>query len=76
MPRRTRSKALGLCPSFGLRPKTLGHSPNQGRSPFPLVPALAGHSPRRTSGGEAATVNRIAFCARPYGNYFLGQSLK
>jgi hypothetical protein len=52
-PRRKGLTNVGLCPSFGLRPKTLGQSPYRGRSPLSLLQSTAGHSPRRTPDGKA-----------------------
>jgi hypothetical protein len=59
----------GLRPSFGLWPKPLGHSPDQGHSPFVRAVLTAGQSPRRTSGGEAVANGDLrgsaAYTARP-----------
>ena len=52
-PRRKGLTNVELCPSFGLWPKTLGHSPYRGRSPSSSVQSAAGHSPRRTPDGKA-----------------------
>ena len=53
MPRRTRFADVGLCPSFGLRPKDSRAEPVPWAKPMASLHSPAGHSPRRTPGGKA-----------------------
>jgi len=66
MPRRQVSyKVRGLRPWSGVRPETLGQSPNQGPSPTVRVEVNGEAQPRLTSGGKAGATSQKDLPLKP-----------